>query len=167
MSFTEELKTDNYRTLKENWELIKEYIPKDKAIWEPFYCDGSSGRDLRNMGFDVHHEDEDFFEHDHGDIVVSNPPFSKKREVLKRLKALNKPFILILPSMLLGYKYFQDDFANDIQIIIPSSRISFKHLDQEDDKKYSPPFSSFYYCWRMNLPNDLIWLRKNQNGPAV
>ena len=89
MSFTDELKTDNYRTLKENWELIKEYIPKDKEIWEPFYCDGSSGQDLRDMGFDVHHEDEDFFEHDHGDIVVSNPPFSKKREVLKRLKALN------------------------------------------------------------------------------
>ncbi len=161
MSFTEQLKTDNYRTLKENWELIKEYIPKDKKIWEPFYCDGSSGQDLRDMGFDVHHEDEDFFENDHGDIVVSNPPFSKKREVLKRLKALNKPFILILPSMMMGYKYFQDDFAGDIQIIIPAKRISFKHLDQEDDKKYSPPFGSFYYCWRMNLPNDLVWLRKD------
>ena len=159
VGFTGDVDSDNYRTTKDGWENIKGYIPKDKVIWEPFYCDGSSGEHLRQLGFEVIHREEDFFENNHGDVVVSNPPFSKKKQVLKRLMALDKPFIMILPSMMLAYKYFQEDFANEIQIIIPASRIAFKHLDQKDDKKYSPPFAAFYFCWKMDLPKDLIWLR--------
>ena len=79
-------------------------------------------------------------------------------EILKRLKELDKPFIIICPSMMIGYQYFQDHFANQIQIIIPKKRISFKHLDNIDNKNYTPPFSSFYYCYKMNLPRDLIFL---------
>ena len=45
---------------------------------------------------------------------------------------------MILPSLMLAYKYFQEDFANEIQIIIPASRIAFKHLDQKDDKNIHP-----------------------------
>ncbi len=158
MSFTNDKTSDNYRTPKLAWERIIDYIPKDKKLWDPFYCDGSSGRDLRELGFDVYHEDEDFFENNHGEIVCSNPPFSKKKEILIRLKELDKPFILICPSMMLSYKYFQELFKDDIQVIIPQKRIWFKHLDWTTDKKYSPPFASFYFCWKMNLPKDLIFI---------
>ena len=149
--------SDNYITNKSDWQRIKEYISTDKKIWSPFYCDGKMKEYFSDMGFDIYHEDKDFFTYEpEYDIVVDNPPFSKKKEVLKRLKQLNKPFILICPSMLLSYKYFQQDFK-DIQVIIPEKRINFKHLNSQKNN-YSPPFASFYFCWKMNLPKDLIFI---------
>jgi hypothetical protein len=40
---------------------IKDYIPKDKKIWAPFYCDGKQKEYFEEMGFDIIHEDKDFF----------------------------------------------------------------------------------------------------------
>lgn len=157
MSFTNDKDSDNYITNKEDWERIKQFIPTDKKIWSPFYCDGKQKEYFEEMGFNIIHEDKDFFSYTpEYDIVVDNPPFSKKKEILKRLKELDKPFILIAPSMLLSYKYFQEDYK-DIQIIVPYKRINFKHLNS-DKKNYSPPFASFFFCYKMELPKDLIFL---------
>ena len=157
MSFTKEKDSDNYMTNKKEWERIKEYIPTDKKIWAPFYGDGKQKEYFEELGFDIIHEDEDFFKNNKGEIIIDNPPFSKKKEILIRLKELEKPFILICPSMMLGYKYFQDSFKNHMQIIIPSKRINFRHINSER-KNYSPPFASFYFCYKMNLPKDLIFI---------
>ena len=158
MSFTKNKSSDNYITNKNDWEKIVQYIPQDKQIWAPFYCDGKQKEYFAELGFDIIHEDEDFFENNKGDIIIDNPPFSKKKEILKRLKELDKPFIIICPSMMMGYKYFQEHFANQIQIIIPNKRIGFRHLDDEEDKGYTPPLGSFYYCYKMNLHKDLIFI---------
>jgi len=157
MSFTTDKDSDNYITNKEDWEKIKQYIPKDKQIWSPFYCDGKQKEYFQDMGFDIIHEDEDFFKNNKGDIIIDNPPFSKKKEILKRLKDLDKPFILIAPSVLLGYKYFQDYFKDNLQIIVTYNRIKFKHLNS-DNKNYTPPYASFFYCYKMNLEKDLIFI---------
>ena len=58
--------------------------------------------------------------------------------------------------MMLSYKYFQEDYK-DIQILVPYKRINFKHLNS-DKKNYSPPFASFYFCYKMNLEKDLIFI---------
>ena len=71
------IKHDDYMTPRHAWEAIKEYIPQDQTIWEAFYGDGDSGNHLKDMGFPVIHEPVDFFTNDLGDIIVSNPPFSK------------------------------------------------------------------------------------------
>ena len=71
-------KHDDYMTPKYAWENIKNYIPKDKVIWEAFFGDGKSGKYLTELGFNTIHEEIDFFENNKGDIVVSNPPFSFK-----------------------------------------------------------------------------------------
>ena len=92
------LKHDDYETPKSAWENIKNYIPKDKVIWEGFYCTGTSGTYLQELGYNVIHENIDFFKHDKGDLLVSNPPFSLSKEVMTRCKEINKPFILIMPS---------------------------------------------------------------------
>jgi len=157
MSFTNDKDSDNYITNREDWERIKQYIPTDKKIWSPFYCDGKQKEYFKDMGFDIIHEDEDFFDYTPNyDIVIDNPPFSKKKEILKRLKQLDKPFILIAPSMMLSYKYFQEDFK-DIQILVPYKRINFKHINSTK-RNYSPPFANFYFCYKMNLPKDLIFI---------
>jgi len=82
------LKHDDYMTPFNAWEDIKQYIPKDKVIWEAFYGNGKSGEYLEQLGFKVIHEKIDFFENDKGEIVVSNPPFTKVPKILKRLKEL-------------------------------------------------------------------------------
>ena len=115
------LKHDDYMTPKYAWENIKEYIPKDKVIWEAFYGDSKSGDYLRELGFETIHEPLDFFENDLGEIIVSNPPFSKTKEIMKRLLVIDKPFILILPSSKINTSYFRE-WANIIQIIIPPKR---------------------------------------------
>lgn len=159
------LKHDDYMTPKYAWENIKDYIPKDKVIWEAFYGDGASGKYLTELGFTTIHEPIDFFQNDKGDIVVSNPPFSKTKEIMTRLKELNKPFILIFPSSKINTQYMRNIFKNTddkLQIIIPKNRIHFeKKVDgktPKDWKNIGCNFDCFYYCWKINLKNDITWL---------
>tara|TARA_R100001463_G_scaffold40561_1_gene85988 strand:- start:517 stop:972 length:456 start_codon:yes stop_codon:yes gene_type:complete len=149
-------------TPKYAWENIQHIIPKDKVIWEAFYGDGESGSHLKDLGFNVIHEPIDFFTNNKGDIVVSNPPFSKSKDILKRLKDLDKPFILILPSSKINTQYVRENYKNsDLQIIIPRKRIHFKKLVNgvlPENWKNACNFDCFYYCYKMNLDRDIIWL---------
>jgi len=153
------LKHDDYMTPKYAWENIKQFIPKDKVIWEAFYGDGKSGEYLKEMGFNIIHDKEDFFLNNKGDIVVSNPPFSESKQILNRLKELEKPFILILPSSKINTQYVRENFKNTdspLQIIIPRKRIQFIKNGNELQNKCN--FDCFYYCYKLNLPRDIIWL---------
>jgi hypothetical protein len=155
------LKHDDYMTPKYAWENIKHLIPKNKSIWEAFYGDGESGNYLKELGFDVIHEPVDFFENNLGEMIVSNPPFSQTKEIMKRLKKLDKPFILILPSSKINTSYFRDWKDKGLQIIIPRKRIHFKKLIDgkiPDGWKNSCNFDCFYYCYRIGLTKDIMWL---------
>jgi len=156
------IKHDDYMTPKSAWEDIKDYIPKDKVVWEAFYGDGESGKYLTELGFNTIHKEVDFFENDLGEIIISNPPFSLSKEVLTRLKELGKPFIMILPSSKINTQYFRKLFADEgIQIIIPRKRIHFVKLvngEKPEGWKNACNFDCFYYCWKMELPKDIIWL---------
>lgn len=157
-------KHDDYMTPKYAWENITEYIPKDKIIWEPFMGNGISGEHLRELGCqEVIHLDEDFFETDRGEVIITNPPFSKSKSVMKRLRELDKPFILIMPSPKICTSYFRENFkdADDpIQIIIPRKRIHFQKLVNGEiaEQRNQCNFDCFYYCYKMNLPRDIVWL---------
>tara|TARA_R100000773_G_C4214706_1_gene113594 strand:- start:543 stop:1073 length:531 start_codon:yes stop_codon:yes gene_type:complete len=159
---------DDYMTPKHCWTNIKKYIPENKVIWEAFYGDGKSGEYLEELGFEVIHEDIDFFENNKGDIVVSNPPFAKIPEILIRLKELNKPFILIMPSSKINTQYFRKAFSateDPIQIIIPRKRIQFLKMINgvvNENQKNRCNFDCFYYCWKMNLPRDIVWLNDDE-----
>ena len=157
-------KCDNYMTPFHAWEDIKEYIPKNRVLWEAFYGDGESGKYLTDLGFNTIHQDIDFFENDLGEIIVSNPPYSKVPKILARLKSLNKPFILIMPSSKVNTQYFRKLFLEEddrIQLIVPKKRIHFiKLVDGEVPKNWKNAcnFDCFYYCWKIGLERDLTWL---------
>lgn len=157
MSFTKDKDSDNYATDKKGWEIIKEYIPTDKQIWSPFYCDGKQKEYFAEMGFDIIHDDEDFFQNNKGDIVIDNPPFSKMKDICIRLKELDKPFIIIAFSKVMLMKWFQRLFKDHLQVIIPFTRPTFTHLTNPK-QGYTPPYGVMYYCWKMNLPKDLIFI---------
>ena len=155
-------KHDDYMTPKSAWENIQHLIPKDKVIWEAFYGDGKSGENLKELGYNVIHEPVDFFETNLGDMIVSNPPFSKSKEVMNRLVKLDKPFIIILPCSKITTSYFRETFKNKgLQIIIPRKRIQFTKLidgKKPENWKNACNFDCFYYCYKMGFQNDIIWL---------
>ena len=156
------LKHDDYMTPNSAWDNIQHLIPKDKVIWEAFFGDGESGKYLTKLGFDIIHEPVDFFENDLGDIIVSNPPFSKSKDVMGRLKELDKPFIVILQSTKICTSYIRENYKNrELQIIIPRKRIHFNKLvdgEQPKNWKNACNFDCFYYCYKMNLKNDITWI---------
>lgn len=158
MSFTVDKETDNYATNKEGWESIKKFIPSDKVVWAPFYCDGKQKLYFQEMGLDIIHEDKDFFSYvPEYDLIVDNPPFSKIKEICQRLKILDRPFILVCLSSLFLAKWFQDLFKGHLQLIIPNKRPTFTHLTN-GKTKYTPPFGTIFYCYKMELNNDLNFI---------
>ena len=156
------IKHDDYMTPKYAWENILHLIPKNKVIWEPFYGDGTSGKYFEELGFNTIHEPIDFFENNKGDIIISNPPFSKSKEVMTRLKELDKPFIMIMPSSKINTSYMRNIFMNKgLQIIIPRKRIHFQKLINgklPENWKNACNFDCFYYCYKIGLDKDIIWL---------
>jgi len=154
-------KCDDYMTPKYAWENISHLIPKDKIIWEAFYGDGASGNHLRELGFNVIHQDVDFFTNNLGEVIVSNPPYSKSKEVMNRLLELDKPFILIMPSSKINTSYFRPWKDKGLQIIIPKKRIHFeKQVNGERPVNWKNAcyFDCFYYCYKIGLDKAITWL---------
>lgn len=152
---------DDYMTPKYAWENIAHLIPKNKTIYEPFYGDGKSGQYLKELGFDVIHEPINFFENNLGEIIVSNPPFSKTKEVLARLMEIDKPFIILLPSSKINTSYFREWKDKGIQIIIPRKRIHFIKIvegKEAANTRNACNFDTFYYCYKMELKDSITWL---------
>jgi len=156
------IKHDDYMTPKYAWENISHLIPRDKIIWEAFYGDGESGKYLTELGFNVIHKPIDFFKSNEGEIIISNPPFSQSKEIMKRLKELDKPFIIILPSSKINTQYVRENYKNsNLQIIIPRKRIHFNKLiegETPEGWRNACNFDCFYYCYKMNFDKDITWL---------
>lgn len=127
---------DIYHTPRILVEILKpyleKYVSKDKIILCPFDTERSEYvLRLKEWGYTVKHGDietgQDFFNFDHGDydLVVSNPPFSKKKDVYKKLFSENKPFILLGNLMQLNYQEIGNLFFNNcppVQFIIPDKK---------------------------------------------
>jgi len=152
-------KNDEYYTRKKTFEDIKQYIPDNKIIYEPFLGSGQSVTYLKELGYEVRYKNVNFFSEsilqpEEYDLIISNPPFTLKKEVLTRLKQIDKPFILILPITVLFTKYFHEIFnTNDsLQFIIPNKHI---HYDSAHIKKDNTSFYSFYLCYKMNISKDI------------
>ena len=84
---------------------ILKYLKPGSVIWCPFDTKNSSySRIFQENGFKVitTHIDngENFFFYEpncHYDVIISNPPFSCKDLILKRLQELGKPYAILLP----------------------------------------------------------------------
>jgi hypothetical protein len=109
---------------------VKEYRP---IIWCPFDTEDSEFViKFKELGFDVvySHVDtgQDFFEYEpeNWDIAISNPPFSSKLEVFKKLNSYRKPWIMAMNMMAINYSEIGNYFAdNPVALIIPDKKISF------------------------------------------
>jgi hypothetical protein len=98
---------DEYYTLRRYAEVIaKHLIPLPLKVWCPFNDKDSVWMDvLKEYGFDPIATDTDFFTTPPPQgvqAIISNPPFSKKREVMDRIKELDLRYALILPYLWLN-----------------------------------------------------------------
>ena len=90
-------------------------------------------------------------------------PKDKIIDVMNRLRELDKPFIIIMPCSKICTSYFRGNFKdteNHIQIIIPRKRIHFQKIVDGSPviTENKCNFDCFYYCYKMNLERDIMWL---------
>ena len=151
--------------------LIK-YIKPGTTIWCPFDDSNSEYvKIFREEDFKViaSHIDEgkNFFSYEPDesyDVIISNPPFSIKDDVLARLKELNKPYALLLPiPSLQGQKRFS--YIKDCEALIFDKRVNYYTTPARDTIQKGVSFGSFYLCYKF-LPEKLIFEELDKKGQA-
>lgn len=93
------------------------------------------------------------------DFIISNPPFSVKDDIIRRLYELNKPYAILLPiPALQGKSRFP--YMKDCEALIFDTRINFYTTIERDKTQSGVSFGSFYLCRRF-LPERLIFEELN------
>lgn len=122
----ESIRGDEYFTRDQDAETIAQHIIRPMKVWLPFNDRGGAfERVLPHHGHKVVVTDGDFFETDPPkgvQAVISNPPFSRKKEVVKRLDELGLKYALIMPFLWLndGVPF---DYCN--QLMLFRKRVHF------------------------------------------
>lgn len=140
---------------------ILKYIQPGRIIWCPFDKADSEYVKLISKTNEVIHshidEGQNFFyyEPEHYDVIISNPPFSCKDNVIKRLYELGSPYAILLPiPSLQGQTRFP--YMKDCQALIFDKRINYYTSLEKKEVQKGVSFGSFYLC-RNFLPKDLIF----------
>lgn len=139
---------------------IVKYLPKDKIIWCPFDKEDSEFvKVLTEQGYKVvysHIENgQDFYtyEPEEWDILVSNPPFTNKRQIFERALSFDKPFALIMSNTWLNDSAPKQVFRDkQLQILFFEERMKFSNNGVVQNKI---TFSSSYFCYNL-LPKDIV-----------
>lgn len=158
--------TPNYAT-----RLLLPFIPpflKSKAIWECASGKGKIADVLKDGGYqviqsDIHKYTDETkvfnFISDTNNIfdfsaIISNPPFSHKREFAYKALSYYKPFALLIP---LDFNKWICDLVKNhgIQFVVPQTRISYITPTNRQGKDSAAQFHSAWMCYRFNLPNQL------------
>ena len=91
---------------------------------------------------------QDFFEYKEpqGEIIVSNPPFSKRDAIFTKIYEWDIPYALVMNfNGLFDSRKRVDLFrANRVEMLIPRGRMKFEH--REKGFLNSPNFQSIYVC---------------------
>tara|TARA_R110000851_G_scaffold99923_3_gene215270 strand:- start:699 stop:1298 length:600 start_codon:yes stop_codon:yes gene_type:complete len=127
-----------------------------KKIWCPFdQCNSMFVRVLQAEGFIVHcshlGNGYDFFKYNPRffvpDCIVSNPPFSCKDEVLKRLYEIGLPFAVILPqNALQSLKRVNMFMQHGMEYLGFDRRICYYTRGELNYWPSANHFASAYYC---------------------
>jgi hypothetical protein len=113
---------------------------------------------LINQGFKVIYEIDDFLTTDYEyDYIVTNPPFSIKDKVMKKVYESKKKAVLILPLDSLGgvkgHSLYRE--YGHPSIYIPTRRISY--FDANWKKRDGSNFHSVILIFNSNEQSRIIW----------
>ena len=153
-------KNDEFKTLPYCVTPILEFIPEDKIVWCPFDKHDSEFVKIISKTNKVvySHIDtgQDFFEYEpeEWDLIISNPPFTNKREYFARALSFNKPFALIMTNTWLNDAAPKQLFEEkDLQLLMFDKRMKFIDLQGNINNKIT--FSSSYFAWNF-LPKQIV-----------
>lgn len=164
----DEFYTPNYAI-----EPLLKYIQKKSTIWCPFDTEESNFvKILKEQGhkvFNSHISNGfDFFDAKKEkcqsfDYIISNPPYSLKTEVFKKLFELERPFAMLVGVVGIfesknRFNMFKD---NEFEIMYFNKRISYFKSYADQKPSLNPPFSSVYICSNM-LPSKIIFEEINK-----
>ena len=146
---------DEYYSPQNVVDMIVPYVLRGgyKTIWCPFDTSNSLFvKTFQRLGYKVNYghieTGQDFFDYTEpqGDIVVSNPPFSKREAIFARLYEMGVPFALVMNfNGLFDSKRRVELFSeNEVQILVPHGRMKF--ISREKGPLNSPNFQSVYIC---------------------
>lgn len=155
---------DEYYTPSILVKPIIKYLRPNATIWCPFDTENSEFVILlKEAGHKVIYSHiwygQDFFEfepEEYYDYIISNPPFTRKLDVLKRLYEIGKPFAMVMGLPILNYQEIGEFFLDkELQLLIVDKKVSF------DGKTAS--FNNSYFCYKM-LPKDIIFEHLENNN---
>jgi len=138
---------------------IIKYIPKDAVVWCPF--DKKSSEFVKQIKANgnkvIHshiHKGKDFYEYEpkeHWDMIISNPPFTRKRQIFERALSFGKPICLLMTCVWLNDKYSKWVFVE------ANRRMELLNFDKRIHYtgETNTTFSSSYYCSDF-LPEQII-----------
>lgn len=145
--------TDEWFTPIEAVESILQHLPWGSIVWCPFDKEESNFvKVLRENGYIVEcshidNKDEDFFNYEpfEWDIIVSNPPYSIRNDILKRAFDFGKPFALLMNTNGLFDSQTRWDLFNnnDFSLFYIKGRVNYMK-EYGKKEKSSPPFQSAY-----------------------
>ena len=159
-------KNDERYTPRYAVEPLLKYVHKDKKIVLPFDTEGSYYyKVFKENDYNVeclHLENgQDFFLNmfDEYDLIISNPPFSIKDQILERLYLINKPFIMLLPLTTLQSGFRTKLFKKyGIDLIVFDKRIGFEVNGKLNNGNW---FASAYFTYKV-LDKQLIFEELNK-----
>jgi len=156
---------DLYETPVKTLDMVLQLLDRKRHfLWEPFRGTGHSTRYMRSLGYTVTNGDHvNFFEQSvpvapdgMETVLVSNPPFSVKRQIVARLESLGVHKVaLLLPAPVLFTQYFRDYCQlHPVQLIVHTKRCAF--LDPATGKPgKQPSFDVAWICVGPNLARDI------------
>lgn len=127
----------------------------DVILWDPFVAPGSRSQAYlarnaytprdNDLAYDTATKDQ--VRRLGVDCIVTNPPFSKKAEILEKfIFDWEVPFVMILPTAALQRNYMQRFLSvGEWQIFIPNRFLRF-HVGGQ--RCHSPPFPSAFFAWK-------------------
>ena len=157
-------KNDEYYTPEYAVRPLVKYLEPFRRIWCPFDKDESFFcKVLRDNGHEVvnTHIDngENFFDLNvECEAIVSNPPYSRKNAVLKRLFDLDVPFAMLFGVVGIFESQTRYDLfsKNKFEVMYFNRRIKYMKDYEAKEVCVNPPYSSVYICHNI-LPKQIVF----------
>jgi hypothetical protein len=175
-----------YTTYNEAEKLVKfieehHLVSKTDIVWLPFDNDFSNiYKALTNHGFNIVmtnlENGQDFFiyQPEKWDIIITNPPFSGRTNLMNRLISFEKPFIILQATQFFNNQFavnYLCQYSNDFKFILPRSRMSFLIYKQEENivrnDRNGASFYSFWLCYKTNLKQTFNQLPDSGNERII
>jgi hypothetical protein len=155
--------SDDFQTPPSAVKPLLKYIPKDMKILEPSQGKGYIVNYMKSLGYNITGKDikngYDFLNPNSTkdiefDMVLTNPPYSKRYEFLKRAYEIGKPFSYLMPLTTLETEKRLSLFKKyGIELLILNKRVNFETPNNKESHAWFPVA---WFCYKI-LPDKLVF----------